>query len=373
MSAIPIVVTSDANSYTITDCVNITLYHRMYFSYSSSQATKYRIKIIPKYNIGRFITAKQLDDELRIVQNVKHANINNFVEKFDDEDNYYLVFEKFSYTSLLDLFIIKQNFDEIRLHTIMNQLLSLISFLHQKGIALRCLRPEYILIDNRDKIALTDFSFATFTDSSSTLNDFYGGTVYSPPEMLAHEEYFGFMVDVWTIGVLFYQMITLNVPWVSTSDAELCREMRERLLSKADNMTVSQYDLLSKMLDANVARRFSLQQVMHHFWIQNSISYENHKTFTLLKSNPPSNIGSPNTVIRSLTASHIGDSPKTISVNNPKNDLLRRNSKFRHLKSPTFKNKQSHSPPVFKSEPHIRQPTVVCSASLSQLLAITGD
>jgi serum/glucocorticoid-regulated kinase 2 len=79
--------------------------------------------------------------------------------------------------------------------------------LHSKKILYRDLKPENILVDERGHLKLTDFGLCKVNFSQTDLtSSFVGSPEYMSPEILSGEPY-GYCVDFYTLGVLFYEMI----------------------------------------------------------------------------------------------------------------------------------------------------------------------
>ncbi|OHS97540.1 CAMK family protein kinase [Tritrichomonas foetus] len=206
------------------------------------------------------------------------------VDIFDDDNNFYFITNPASNYSILDIIGCQSRPSDKCLHSIMNQFISVLTYLHENSIALRCLRPEYVLIDKHDRIFISDFSYAIYAEPNSTVDDFFGSSPYSPPEMLMHESYNPFMADVWALGVIFYQLIHQTLPWKSTNDIDLAHEMKNYGISKTNEMTVSEFNLISKILEHDYSRRYSLSQISHHFWVNHPDINDDHHVFTLMKS-----------------------------------------------------------------------------------------
>ena len=82
-------------------------------------------------------------------------------------------------------------------------------YLHENGITHRDIKSENILLDQQYDPKLTDFGFAQLYDKSNpTLESFCGTFQYMAPEMLKKKKYQPELVDVWSLGVLLYVLLT---------------------------------------------------------------------------------------------------------------------------------------------------------------------
>ena len=145
------------------------------------------------------------------MQRIKHRNIVRFIDSFTEGDYLYLVME---YCDRGDLSMYLNRLDsmmipESKLWKFFLQLLSSMSYIHNKSIIHGDLKPQNILLHGRDYDAkLTDFGIS---QSMAGLNqqcfEAAGSLAYCSPELLNGEPY-NQKTDVWALGCILYEMIT---------------------------------------------------------------------------------------------------------------------------------------------------------------------
>ncbi|VDN12942.1 unnamed protein product [Dibothriocephalus latus] len=115
-----------------------------------------------------------------------------------------------------------------------------------------------MLLDANYNIKLADFGFSNNFYTNKKLNTFCGSPPYAAPELFLGRKYTGPEVDVWSLGVILYTIVSGYLPF----DAQNLRELRERVLRGKYRipfyMSTDCEMLLKKMLVLNPEKRCSL-------------------------------------------------------------------------------------------------------------------
>eukprot|EP01025_Chloroclados_australasicus_P038950 TRINITY_DN4019_c0_g1_i1.p1 TRINITY_DN4019_c0_g1~~TRINITY_DN4019_c0_g1_i1.p1 ORF type:complete len:559 (+),score=63.44 TRINITY_DN4019_c0_g1_i1:239-1915(+) len=85
-------------------------------------------------------------------------------------------------------------------------------YLHQQGIIHRDLKSQNLLFDAQQNVKITDFDVATQITATGELTNETGTYRWMAPEVVEHKPY-GFSVDVYSFGVLFWELITAMIPF----------------------------------------------------------------------------------------------------------------------------------------------------------------
>ncbi len=153
---------------------------------------------------------------------------------------------------------------------------------HSNGWIIGNLRPEHIFIDTESKeCKLADFRkasrvFKKETDTSSSFSG-TGDLDYISPEQTGRiNQLIDYRSDYYSIGIIFYEMLTGRLPFVSNSSSELLYAHIARQPALLD--TIDPYiprvlnDIVLKLLAKNPENRYqSLQGLIYD--LENSIGY----------------------------------------------------------------------------------------------------
>ncbi|MGQ9535038.1 MAG: UvrD-helicase domain-containing protein [bacterium] len=152
-----------------------------------------------------------LKDEAKLLASLNHPNIVRFYNVDIIENKFVMVMEYVRGKTLRD--IIKDG--GIAINEILNiiyQVLDALNYAHKTGVLHRDLKPENILISDENIIKITDFGLAKFIKSGSIAASTAGTPIYMAPEVWSGK--FSEKSDVWSIGVILYELVTGTPPFL---------------------------------------------------------------------------------------------------------------------------------------------------------------
>jgi MAP/microtubule affinity-regulating kinase len=128
-------------------------------------------------------------------------------------------------------------------------------------------------LDSEMNIKIADFGFSNEFTPGNKLDTFCGSPPYAAPELFQGKKYDGPEVDVWSLGVILYTLVSGSLPF----DGSTLRELRERVLRGKYRipfyMSTDCENLLKKFLVLNPAKRANLETIMKDKWMNQG--YEN--------------------------------------------------------------------------------------------------
>merc|ERR1719329_670753 len=129
----------------------------------------------------------------------------------------------------------------------------------------RDIKPENILLDASDHIKLADFGWANMLEGS--LRETFCGTLdYLAPEMITgagHDE----SVDMWTMGVLLYELLTGQSPFGSQNKETTCRHILNVDLRFPAEIDPDAKDLVVSLCKKKHAERLDVRAALAHQFV----------------------------------------------------------------------------------------------------------
>ncbi|XP_076584358.1 serine/threonine-protein kinase MARK1 [Chaetodon auriga] len=224
------------------------------------------IKIIDKTQLNP-TSLQKLFREVSVMKILNHPNIVKLFEVIETEKTLYLVMEYASGGEVFDYLVAHGRMKEKEARAKFRQIVSAVEYCHQKRIVHRDLKAENLLLDADMNIKIADFGFSNEFTLGSKLDTFCGSPPYAAPELFQGKKYDGPEVDVWSLGVILYTLVSGSLPF----DGQNLKELRERVLRGKYRipfyMSTDCENLLKKLLVLNPGKRGSLQQIMKDRWM----------------------------------------------------------------------------------------------------------
>ena len=148
------------------------------------------------------------------------------------------------------------------------QIILAVKYLHNKNIIHRDLKPENILIDRKNNcIKITDFGLSALINrKDQILPDIAGTTDYLAPEVIKQTGYLGQSADIWSCGVILYNCVTGNKPFVGSNSVMLNNILTGNAEYSYNKMSNSLIDLFTKIFDPNPSTRYTIDKIIEHDW-----------------------------------------------------------------------------------------------------------
>lgn len=157
------------------------------------------------------------------MSDVDHPNIVRYYETYDEAKFIYLVMELCNGGELFHKIEKEDHINESSAADIMYKLLMALQHVHSSGIIHRDIKPENIMFGADTEVKFIDFGFAVIQDKREL--DVAGTPYYIAPEVLTGV--YGKECDIWSLGVVLYQMLTGLMPFDGNTAAEVFGKIKK--------------------------------------------------------------------------------------------------------------------------------------------------
>uniref|UniRef100_A0A8B9D9W8 non-specific serine/threonine protein kinase n=1 Tax=Anser cygnoides TaxID=8845 RepID=A0A8B9D9W8_ANSCY len=237
-----------------------------------------KVKLARHVLTGREVAVKIIDKTQ--LNPTSLQKVIKLFEVIETEKTLYLVMEYASGGEVFDYLVAHGRMKEKEARAKFRQIVSAVQYCHQKCIVHRDLKAENLLLDADMNIKIADFGFSNEFTVGNKLDTFCGSPPYAAPELFQGKKYDGPEVDVWSLGVILYTLVSGSLPF----DGQNLKELRERVLRGKYRipfyMSTDCENLLKKLLVLNPIKRGSLEQIMKDRWMNVGHEEEELKPYT---------------------------------------------------------------------------------------------
>ena len=230
---------------------------------------KYAIKCVSKNLIvSNPLLVKLLKNEVSIMNQINHPNIMHLSDYFESENNFYLVIN-YCDGGDLETFMIKNKiafFSEEESLRILEQIMNGFMVLQKKSVIHRDLKLSNIFVNDRTVI-IGDFGFAK-TGQEMTQTKL-GTPLTMAPEIIEGNSQYTSKADLWSIGVIFYQLLFGKPPFFGLSLTELIANIRGKtgsnlMIPGTQKIRKSTETLLRQLLQEDPQKRITWAEFFRH-------------------------------------------------------------------------------------------------------------
>ncbi|MCP4455302.1 MAG: serine/threonine protein kinase, partial [Planctomycetes bacterium] len=176
------------------------------------------LKILPPEVGQSEAFAERFTREARSMAKLHHPQIVTVFEFGQTKDGlYYFIMEFVDGTDLRRV-IRAGELTSGQALAIVPQICEALHYAHEKGIVHRDIKPENILLDNDGHIKIADFGLARLLNKEATAytltqaDQRMGTPHYMAPEQIEHPSAVDHRADIYSLGVVFYEMLTGELP-----------------------------------------------------------------------------------------------------------------------------------------------------------------
>lgn len=223
------------------------------------------VKVVDKARLNASGLIK-LFREVRILKMLDHPNIVKLLEVIETDAHLFLVMEYCAGGEVFDYLVSHGRMKERDARKKFRQILSAVDYCHQHHVIHRDLKAENLLLDSSLNVKIADFGFSNEYHPGGRLETFCGSPPYAAPELFQGRKYEGPEVDIWSLGVILYTLVSGMLPF----DGQNLRELREAVLRGKFRvpfyMSTECEALIRRMLVLNPSKRASMKSIMEDKW-----------------------------------------------------------------------------------------------------------
>ena len=219
---------------------------------------------------------QEIRNEIDILKKLSHPNIVKIYEFFISENHYYIITEFCKEGELFSY--IKNKYSERQLAVLFYQVFSGLWYLHENKIIHRDIKLENIMISGKENdnssgeelfwVKIIDFGTATIFEKNKKEKDVVGSSYYIAPEVL--KQNYNEKCDTWSVGVILYMTLVGRAPFDGKDDEEIIKKINSVDYNKNEpklvKHSVEVRDLVSKLLEKDVEKRYSAKEALEHPW-----------------------------------------------------------------------------------------------------------
>jgi serine/threonine protein kinase len=281
--------------YELVSKINSSLYGEIYLAKDKLEGNQVVVKLSALPNTtSRENSLEDPSSEVSILQKLRDVKERNneghrfiiglmeaFPVEFDNSAYLCTVLEHASGGDMLDKIVWmddrkkKMSFRRIKKYALM--MAKGVAFIHKHGIAHLDLSLENMLLTSEDEIRICDFGQAQQNRLFRAFSPRRGKLTYMAPEIYCFHPYDGYKADVWSLGVIFWSMLSngslYDKPVPADPHFAYVQKGKEGLQqlfegSEVNDIPPQCLDLLSHMLDLYPHSRYTIEEVLAHPWMQ---------------------------------------------------------------------------------------------------------
>ncbi|EMS63379.1 Serine/threonine-protein kinase 36 [Triticum urartu] len=231
----------------------------------------------------------------QILRKLKHENIIEMIDAFETPQEFCVVTE-FAQGELFEVLEDDKCLPEEQVQAIAKQLVKALHYLHSNRIIHRDMKPQNILIGKGSIVKLCDFGFARAMSANTVvLRSIKGTPLYMAPELVREQPY-NHTADLWSLGVILYELFVGQPPFYTNSVYALIRHIVKDPVKYPDNMSANFKSFLKGLLNKLPQSRLSWPALLEHPFVKDdSMDLVADTQSTPFEAEPPSKNAANNT------------------------------------------------------------------------------
>ena len=234
--------------------------------YNEELKKYFAMKTLNKAYIKKYQQTKHTKEERKILEKIDYPFIAKLYYAFQNDKKLYMITEYMPGGEMFYHLHMNFNFNENKAKFYIAEIVLAIDHLHKNNILYRDLKPENILLDELGHIKLTDFGLSKIMNNIEKEKTYTvcGTPIYVAPEVLTGQGY-NKLVDWWSLGVLLYEFLTGNSPYLEAR-TKIDINIYKKKLVQDPLISDAAFDLITKLCKFEVSKRIgkNVEDIKNH-------------------------------------------------------------------------------------------------------------
>ncbi|KAF9883871.1 hypothetical protein FE257_002714 [Aspergillus nanangensis] len=262
------------------------------------------------------ILDQKVDNEMKIMRDLKHPNIVQYVDHHEHDRWIYIIMEYVPGGELSTYLQTSGKLPEDMVRPVTRQILHALHYLHQRKITHRDIKPDNILIASLDplRVKLSDFGLSKVAQEESFLKTFCGTLLYCAPEVYPeYETYcrgevrkrrrlgdpppkkspYNQSVDMWSLGAVLFHILSGIPAYTGRGDDRGAQMLRSIMTTDADfdilrkaGVSEAGVDFVARLLNRDPHSRPNERECFQHPWIADVADVDEYD-YDIINPNSP--------------------------------------------------------------------------------------
>ena len=246
-------------------------YGQVYLAIHFINKKYYAIKHMDKKKLfSQLHSLDSIQKEIDIQSRIDHPNIVKLLYVKETHLSYDLVMEYASNGNLFHYIRKYKGLNENKTFSLFIQVVNAINFMHSNDLIHRDIKPENILIYENNVIKLCDFGWCVKLEGHQR-GTFCGTTEYMSPELVNHQGY-GKEIDVWSLGILLYEMIHGYSPFRPNkpkfNEKDVMENIKNHNLIFGKTVSDECKELIYHLLDPDINKRYKVEDIYNSEFVK---------------------------------------------------------------------------------------------------------
>ena len=239
-------------------------------AYNTETNDRFKAHIISKTSERSLASMEQIHVCLEATTKTKCPNILAVLHFFEDELFYYILYpftEEMELSSILER---GGKLPEEAARPIFRQLMHAIQHIHTKGVVHGDITPDKIVIYN-NRVRLFDFTNCHFARNGEKKAVLRPTLHYASPDSLKYKVFDGFAADIWSAGIILFEMMTGKHLFNGATDEVVARKILRAAVVFPKEFSPSVISLLRGILQPLPGDRLPIEQILSHPWMKKTL------------------------------------------------------------------------------------------------------